>query len=65
MHVDLANIQAICDWLGSTTLIELYSFLRLSNFYHRFMLGFSHIVWDLSPVSKGGGKSKFVWAKSQ
>ena len=29
------------------------------------MLGFSHISWALSQVTKGGGKDKFVWSKSQ
>jgi hypothetical protein len=29
------------------------------------MLGFSHIAWALSQVTKGGGKEKFVWEKSQ
>jgi hypothetical protein len=28
-------------------------------------LGFSHIAWALSQVTKGGGKANFVWAKSQ
>jgi hypothetical protein len=25
------------------------------------MLGFSHIAWALSQVTRGGGKEKFVW----
>ena len=29
------------------------------------MLGLSHIAWALSKVTKGGGKAKFVWSKSQ
>ena len=29
------------------------------------MLGFSHIAWALSQVTKGGGKAKFVWIESQ
>jgi hypothetical protein len=48
VHVDLAKIQVICDWPAPTTLIELCSFLGLANFYHRFMLGFSHIARALS-----------------
>jgi hypothetical protein len=36
-----------------------------SNFYRRFMLGFSHIAWALSQVTRGGGKEKFVWGLSQ
>ena len=48
-----------------TTLIELRNFLGLANFYHRFMLGFSHITFPLSQVTKGGVKEKFFWSESQ
>jgi hypothetical protein len=65
VHVDLAKIQVIRDWPALATLTELRSFLDLANFYHRFVLGFSHIAWALSQVTKGGGKAKFVWIESQ
>jgi hypothetical protein len=29
------------------------------------MLGFSHVAWPLSHITKGGSKAKFVWAESQ
>jgi hypothetical protein len=29
------------------------------------VLGFSHIAWALSQITKGGGKVKFVWGRSQ
>jgi hypothetical protein len=29
------------------------------------MLGFSHIAWDLSQVTRGSGKEIFVWGQSQ
>jgi hypothetical protein len=29
------------------------------------MLGFSHIAWDLSQVTNGGGKENIVWGMSQ
>jgi hypothetical protein len=65
VHVDPAKIQVIQYWPAPTTLTELRSFLDLANFYRRFMLGFSHIAWALSQVTKGGGKAKFVWIESQ
>jgi hypothetical protein len=65
VHVDLSKIQATQDQLTPTTLIELCSFLGLANFYSKFMLGFSHITWALIQVTKGDGKAKFVWSKSQ
>jgi hypothetical protein len=58
VHVDPTKIQVICDWPAPTTLTELQSFLGLANFYRRFMLGFSHITWALSQVTRGGGKEK-------
>ena len=65
VHVDLAKIQVIIDWPSPTTLIELHNFLGLANFYHRFMLGFSHITWPLSPVPKVGANATFFWSESQ
>jgi hypothetical protein len=56
VHVDPTKIQVIRDYPAPTTLNELRSFLGLSNFYHRFVLGFSHIAWALGQVTKGGGK---------
>jgi hypothetical protein len=65
VHVDRAKIQVTCDWLDSTTLTELQSFLGLANFYQRFVLGFSHISWALSQVTKGGGREIFSWGLAQ
>ena len=65
VQVDQAKIQVIRNWPTLKTLKELRSFLGLANFYRRFVLGFSHIAWSLSQVTKGGSKTKFVWAKSQ
>jgi hypothetical protein len=53
VHVDPTKIQVIHDWPAPTTLTELQSFLGLTNFYRRFMLGFSHIAWALSQVTRG------------
>lgn len=44
MHVDLVKIQFIQDWSAPTTLIELRNFVGMSNFYQRFVLGFSHVT---------------------
>jgi hypothetical protein len=65
VHVDPAKIQVIRDWPTPTTLIELRSFLGLANLYRRFVLGFSHIAWTLSQITRGGGKVKFAWGRSQ
>lgn len=58
VHVDPSKSQAIQDWPTPTTLTELCIFLGLTNFYCRFRLGFTHITWPLSQVTKGGEKAK-------
>jgi hypothetical protein len=65
VHVDSTKIQVIRVWPAPTTLTELRRFLGLVNFYCKFMLGFSHIAWDLSQITRGGGKEKFAWGRSQ
>jgi hypothetical protein len=65
VHVDPAKIQVIRDWPAPTTLTELQSFLGLSIFYCRFVLGFSRIAWALNQITRGGGKAKFAWVRSQ
>jgi hypothetical protein len=65
VHMDPTKIQVIHDWPTPTTLTELWSFLGLANFYHRFVLGFSHIAWALSQINRSGGKDKFSWGWSQ
>jgi hypothetical protein len=65
VHVDIANIQVICHWPAPTTLTNLQIFLGLANFYQRFIMGFSHIAWSLSQVTKGGGRENFVQGKEQ
>ena len=65
VHVDPTKIQVIWDWPAPATLTELRSFLGLANFYHRFVLEFSHITWPLSQVTKGGAKAKFFWSETQ
>ena len=65
VHVDPSKIKVIRYWQSPTTLTELRSFLGLSNFYRMFVLGFSHITWPLSQVTKGGAKAKFFWSESQ
>eukprot|EP00253_Pinus_taeda_P024345 PITA_24345 len=64
VHVDPTKIQVIQDWQELTTLTQLCNFLGLANFYYRFVLGFSHITWPLSQVTKGM-KAKLFWLENQ
>jgi hypothetical protein len=65
VHVDPTKIDVIWVWLALTTLTKLHNFLGLANFYRRFVLGFSHIIWPLSQVTKGGAKEKLFWSEYQ
>ena len=44
VHVDLAKIHVIRDWLALTTLPKLHSFLGLTIFNQQFVLGLSRIT---------------------
>jgi hypothetical protein len=65
VHIDPTKIQVIHDWPAPTMLTKLQSFSGLTNFYRRFVFGLSHITWDLSQITRGGGKENFVWGLSQ
>jgi hypothetical protein len=64
VNVDPTNIYVIHEWPTLTTLTKLWSFVGISKFYHILMLGFSHIAWALSQVTKGGGKENFILENS-
>jgi len=65
VHVDPSKIKFIWDRPSLTTMTDIRSFLGLANFYHKFVLGFSHISWPLSQVTKSGVKEKFFWYEYQ
>jgi hypothetical protein len=64
MWIQLRSKSFVTGYL-LTTLTKIRSFLGLTNFYQRFVLGFSHIAWDLNQVTKGGGKENFAWGQAQ
>jgi len=41
--VDLAKVQEVLDWKVPTSVHEVWSFLGLAGYYHRFILKFSKI----------------------
>ena len=61
VHVNPNKIYSINEWPTSTTLPKLCNFLGLSTFYHKIVLGLSHIALLLIQVTKGGEKSIFFW----
>jgi hypothetical protein len=64
VQVDAIKIQAIHDLIAPLNMTELYSLLVLTNLYCRFMLGFPHIYWPLSQVTKCGDKDNLFYYES-
>ena len=52
--MDRGKIQAIVDWEPPTKVTELRSFLRLVNYYRRFIRGYSTITTPLIDMLKKG-----------
>lgn len=49
---DPQKIQAIKEWPTPTTVKEVQAFLRLANYYRRFVFNFSHIANSLTNLTK-------------
>ena len=46
------KVQVVIDWPAPTKVTKLQSFLGLANYYHRFMKGYSKIVFPLTDLLK-------------
>ena len=57
VEVDLKNIEAVKNWPRPLTPTDIQSFLGLSNYYRRFVEGFSTIAALLTSLTKK--KAKF------
>ena len=57
--VDPTKIQGVTKWKGPTTVTEIQSFLRLADYYRRFVQDFSRIASPLTQLTKRG--VPFVW----
>nr|GEY68794.1 reverse transcriptase domain-containing protein [Tanacetum cinerariifolium] len=56
IHVDLAKIESIKDWVSPKTPMEIHKFLGLSGYYRRFIEGFLKIVKSMTKLTKKGIK---------
>ncbi|GKE06927.1 retrotransposon protein, putative, ty3-gypsy subclass, partial [Tanacetum coccineum] len=63
IHVDLAKIESIKDWVSPKTPTEIRQFLGLAGYYRRFIEGFSKIAKPMTKLTKK--KVKFVWGYKQ
>ena len=60
VKMDPANVAGVSEWPAPTMKKEVQSFLGFTNFYQRFIEGFSHIARPLFNLTKA--KSIFKWS---
>nr|GFA75428.1 putative reverse transcriptase domain-containing protein [Tanacetum cinerariifolium] len=63
LHVDPAKIEAVKNWASPTTPTEIRQFLRLVDYYRRFIKNFSKIAKSLTILTQKD--KKFVWGEDQ
>nr|GEU60116.1 retrotransposon protein, putative, Ty3-gypsy subclass [Tanacetum cinerariifolium] len=63
LHVDPAKIEAVKNWETPTTLTEVRQFLRLADYYRRFIEGFSKIAKPLIKLTQK--HKKYTWKEDQ
>jgi hypothetical protein len=59
--LDAENIEAIREWSAPNNIMEVKSFMGLSIYYKRFIIGFSRI--DQTIISLQRKEKKFQWTE--
>ena len=57
--VDLEKVKAMVEWTRPTIVFEIWSFLRLTSYYRRFIEGFSKLSGPLTALTRKN--ALFVW----
>ena len=52
VEMDPIKIAGVRDWLTPKNITEVQSFVGFVNFYHRFILEFSHVASPLHHLTK-------------
>ena len=63
VKMDPAKVAGVVEWLTPSTKKEVQSFLGFTNFYRRFIEGFSHIARPLFNLTKAD--SVFKWSSEE
>nr|GEW69254.1 hypothetical protein [Tanacetum cinerariifolium] len=63
IHVDPAKIKSVKDWASPKSPTEIRQFLRLAEYYRRFIEGFSKIAKPMTKLTQK--KVKFEWGDKQ
>ncbi|GKD17871.1 hypothetical protein Tco_1207029 [Tanacetum coccineum] len=58
LHVDLAKIEVVKNWVSPTTSTEVRQFLGLAGYYRRFIKDFSKIAKSLTELTQKNKKYK-------
>jgi hypothetical protein len=59
--VNPSKVNDVLDWKPPTSVTQVHSFLRLADYYQRFVPNFSKIAKPITELLKNG--TKFVWSK--
>lgn len=59
IEMDPAKVKAIEEWMLPTSLKELQSFLGFTNFYRRFILGYSDLTRPLTDLTRQSDRQLF------
>jgi hypothetical protein len=59
ISMDPSKVRVVLDWKPPRTVHQVYSFLSLAGYYHRFIPNFSKIVKPITDLLKK--EEKFVW----
>ncbi|GJV18711.1 putative reverse transcriptase domain-containing protein [Tanacetum coccineum] len=63
IHVDPAKIESIKDWASPKSPTEIHQFLRLADYYRRFIEGFSKIAKSMTKLTQKN--VKFDWGEME
>jgi Reverse transcriptase (RNA-dependent DNA polymerase) len=63
VEMQQSKVKALADWILSTTVTEVQSFLGLTNYHRRFIRDFSRVSASLSELNKKG--IPFEWGEDR